>query len=102
MDDDQHIEKPHCEVYQDMDQPIFNFFVNSSHNTYLSGDQLTSKSSSDCYRAAIMDGARLVEMDVYDGPGNQPIIYHKKTLTTKMLFEEAITTCKEYAFKKSE
>lgn len=102
MDDDQHIQKPHAKVYQNMDQPIFNFFVNSSHNTYLSGDQLTSKSSSDCYRAAIMDGARLLEMDVYDGPNNQPIIYHQKTLTTKILFEEAIVTCKEYAFKISE
>jgi len=32
--------------------------------SYLSGDQLTSTSSADCYRAAIMAGARLVESKI--------------------------------------
>jgi phosphatidylinositol phospholipase C delta len=88
-------------VTQNMDLPIFSYFVNSSHNTYLSGDQLTSRSGADCYRYAIMSGARLVEMDVYDGPSG-PVIYHQKTLTSKILFEEAIATCSEYAFKLSQ
>ena len=103
MDYSQFIEKRESEhEQQNMDLPIFNYFVNSSHNTYLSGDQITSKSSADCYRAAIMNGARLVEMDVYNGDNtnnNQPCIYHQKTFTSKILFEEAILTCKECAFK---
>lgn len=102
INEKQFIERHQNEVYQNMDYPIFCYFVNSSHNTYLSGDQITSKSSADCYRIAIMNGARLVEMDVHDGPDDQPIIYHQKTLTSKILFEEAISTCKEYAFKLTE
>jgi len=106
MDHTQFIENHENEHKEtNMDLPIFSYFVNSSHNTYLSGDQITSKSSADCYKTAIMNGARLVEMDVYNGDStnnNQPCIYHQKTFTTKILFEEAIVTCKQYAFKLSE
>lgn len=102
-DESQFIFNPdHNKVYQNMDLPIFNYFVNSSHNTYLSGDQLTSDSSADSYRAAIMNGARLVEMDVYDGPDGQPRIFHQKTLTSKMLFEDALIVIKQYGFKLSD
>ena len=50
-----------------------------------------------------MNGARLVEMDVYDSVHDgKPKIYHQKTLTSKILFEDAIIACKEAAFKLTE
>ncbi|PIO30846.1 hypothetical protein AB205_0047720 [Aquarana catesbeiana] len=91
----------HTLLYQDMTQPLCRYFISSSHNTYLMEDQLRGQSSVEGYIRALKRGCRCVEVDTWDGPNGEPIVYHGHTFTSKILFRDVVSVINKYAFRAS-
>lgn len=83
---------------QDMNKPFTDYFLFSSHNTYLTGHQVYGESDPEMYSSALLIGCRLVELDVYNGGQQGPVVKHGFTMTGEILLKDALSNIRKSAF----
>ncbi|KAG6551609.1 hypothetical protein Mapa_006688 [Marchantia paleacea] len=87
------------EVHHDMTLPASAYYIYTGHNSYLTGNQL----SSDCSEKPIIDalrrGVRVVELDLWPSKNDTQIkVYHGRTMTAPVDFALCLEAIRDNAF----
>ncbi|XP_053554996.1 inactive phospholipase C-like protein 2 isoform X2 [Bombina bombina] len=103
LSSDCHIFDPHHkEVCQDMTRPLSHYYINSAHSACQLEDHYWGTSDISGYIHALKMGCRSIELVVWDGPDNEPLIYLGLSMLSQVTFRSVISVIDKYAFETSE
>jgi hypothetical protein len=87
-----------------LDKPFKEFYVNSSHNSYIPCNQNLDIASLDSIKNVLLMGAKCIELDIHE-KNNEPIVAHGRygiLSTTYLSLEDCIDVINKYGFLTSD
>jgi len=65
------------QVHHDMNAPLAHYFMYTGHNSYLTGNQISSNSSIEPIIEALRRGVRVIELDLWPNPRRDDVhVFH--------------------------
>ncbi|KAE8734862.1 Phosphoinositide phospholipase C 2 [Hibiscus syriacus] len=103
LGDNNLVHPPSSQVHHDMNAPLSHYFLFTGHNSYLTGNQLSSSSSVEPIKDALLRGVRVIELDLWpNSKGTDVEVCHGGTLTSPVDLRKCLQAIKEIAFHASE